>query len=118
MPHTQAPTAGLGLVVRLDGMNPAQVLPALRQRIAAIDSALPLVRRHTDDRHHRRVHRGDAAVVGLTSVFALVAALLASLGIYSLIAYSVAQRSPARSVSASRWVPTDRPWFAWWWVRG
>jgi ABC-type antimicrobial peptide transport system permease subunit len=93
VPHTQAPTAGMGLVVRLDGMNPAQVLPAVRQRIAAIDSALPLV-------HVRPMTDIVTASTGetrlssvLTSVFALVAALLASLGIYSLIAYSVAQRS-------------------------
>ncbi len=93
VPHTQAPTAGMGLVVRLDGMNPAQVLPALRQRIAAIDSALPLVRvRPMTDIVAASTGETRLSSV-LTSVFALVAALLASLGIYSLIAYSVAQRS-------------------------
>jgi len=93
VPHTQAPTAGMGLVVRLDGMNPAQVLPALRQRIAAIDSALPLVRvRPMADIIAASTGETRLSSV-LTSVFALVAALLASLGIYSLIAYSVAQRS-------------------------
>ena len=93
VPHTQAPTAGMGLVVRLDGMNPAQVLPALRQRIAAIDSALPLVRvRPMTDIIAASTGETRLSSV-LTSVFALVAALLASLGIYSLIAYSVAQRS-------------------------
>ena len=93
VPHTQAPTAGMGLVVRLDGMNPAQVLPALRQRIAAIDSALPLVRvRPMTDIVTASTGETRLSSV-LTSVFALVAALLASLGIYSLIAYSVAQRS-------------------------
>ena len=93
VPHTQAPTAGMGLVVRLDGMNPAQVLPALRQRIAAIDSALPLVRvRPMTDIVIASTGETRLSSV-LTSVFALVAALLASLGIYSLIAYSVAQRS-------------------------
>ena len=93
VPHTQAPTAGMGLVVRLDGMNPAQVLPALRQRIAAIDSALPLVRiRPMTDIVSASTGETRLSSV-LTSVFALVAALLASLGIYSLISYSVAQRS-------------------------
>ncbi len=83
----------MGLAVRLEGVSPALVLPALRQRIAAIDPALPLVRvRPMDD--IVRASTGETRLSSvLTTVFALVAALLASVGIYSLIAYSVAQRS-------------------------
>ena len=93
VPHPQAPSAGMGVAVRLDGVSPSIVLPAIRQRMAALDSALPLVR-------VRPMAEIVSASTGetrlssvLTTVFALVAALLASMGIYSLIAYSVAQRS-------------------------
>jgi putative ABC transport system permease protein len=93
VPHTQVPVNSMGIAVRVGELDPARVLPAIRQRIAAIDNALPLV----------RVRSMDAIVEGsagstrmqsvLTSVFALVAALLAAVGVYSLIAYSVAQRT-------------------------
>ena len=93
VPHAQAPTAGMALAMRLEGMNPALVLPAVRQRIAAIDPALPLVRvRPMADIVTASTGETRLSSV-LTTVFAFVAALLASVGIYSLIAYSVAQRS-------------------------
>jgi putative ABC transport system permease protein len=93
VPHAQSPFPGMGVVVRSQGIDPASILPAARQRIGAIDPDLPLIRPQT-----------LAAVVDtsagstrlssvLTSVFALLAALLASVGIYSLIAYSVAERT-------------------------
>jgi putative ABC transport system permease protein len=93
VPHTQAPAAGMALAMRLEGMSPALVLPAVRQRIAAIDSAMPLVRvRPMTDIVTASTGETRLSSV-LTTVFALIAALLASVGIYSLIAYSVAQRS-------------------------
>jgi putative ABC transport system permease protein len=93
LPHAQVPVGAMGFVVRTDGMNPAATMPAIRQRIAEADRDLPLVR-----------VRSMAAIVDasagdtrlssvLTAIFALLAALLASVGIYSLIAYSVAQRT-------------------------
>jgi putative ABC transport system permease protein len=93
VPHAQVPINTMGFAVRLGEMNPALVMPAIRERIAAADAALPLVR-------VRPMNTIVDASTGetrmsslLTSVFALVAALLASVGIYSLIAYSVAQRT-------------------------
>jgi putative ABC transport system permease protein len=83
----------MGVAVRLDGMDPSVALPAIRQRIAVLDAALPLVR----VRAMREIVDASAGETRLSSVlttlFGLVAALLASVGIYSLIAYSVAQRT-------------------------
>ncbi len=82
----------MGLAVRTEG-NPAALLPAVRQRIAAIDPDVPLVRPQP------MVATVEASAGSLrlssllTSGFALVAALLASIGIYSLVSYSVAQRT-------------------------
>jgi len=68
------------------------VLPAIRQRIAAIDPALPLVRVQTLTTVIEEA-AGDSRLSSvLTTVFALLAAVLATVGIYSVISYSVAQR--------------------------
>jgi ABC-type antimicrobial peptide transport system permease subunit len=82
----------MGAVVRVDA-NPASIVPALRQRIAAVDPDLPLTRLQSMETVVEASAGSTRLSSTLTSLFALLAAFLASLGIYSLIAYSVAQRT-------------------------
>jgi predicted permease len=93
VPHAQVPVNGMGIAIRTGELDPGRVLPSVRQRLAAIDASLPLVRVRSMD----TIVEGSAGSTRmqsvLTSVFALVAALLAAVGVYSLIAYSVAQRT-------------------------
>jgi putative ABC transport system permease protein len=93
LPLTQVPSRGMGVVVRTELADPASVLPAIRQRIAAIDPNLPIVRPQTMTAVVDAAAGGTRLSSALTSMFALLAALLASVGIYSLIAYSVAERT-------------------------
>ena len=93
VPHIQAPVNGMGFVMRTQGVDPVSVLPAARQRVAAIDADLPIVRPQTLETVRELASGGTRLSSVLTSVFALLAALLASVGIYSLIAYSVAERT-------------------------
>ena len=92
VPYAQAPFQSVVVALRALG-DPAALLPAARQRVAAIDPDLPIVRPQT------MVNIVDASAGSarlsstLTSVFALLAALLASVGIYSLVSYSVASRT-------------------------
>jgi putative ABC transport system permease protein len=93
VPQVQAPQRSMGFVIRTANPDPATVLPATRQRIAAMDAELPIVRPQTLESVRERSAGGTRLNSVLTSVFALLAALLASVGIYSLIAYSVAERT-------------------------
>jgi putative ABC transport system permease protein len=93
VPHIQAPLTGMGIVVRTQGVDPAAILPAARQRIAAMDPDLPIMRPQTLVTVRDRAAGSTRLQSVLTSVFALLAGLLASVGIYSLIAYSVAART-------------------------
>ena len=93
LPLTQVPSRGMGIVVRTELPDPTSVLPAIRQRIAAIDPNLPIVRPQTMTAVVDAAAGGTRLSSALTSMFALLAALLASVGIYSLIAYSVAERT-------------------------
>lgn len=78
--------------MRAEG-DPRLVLPVVRQRLAAIDPDLPIVRPQTMN----AVVEASAGSLRLSStlsaVFALLAAALATVGIYSLVSYSVAQRT-------------------------
>jgi putative ABC transport system permease protein len=91
-PHAQAPARGLALAVRTGDAPAETVLPAIRRRIAGFDAALPLVRVQTLSTVVE-LAAGDSRLSStLTAIFALLAALLATVGIYSVISYSVAQR--------------------------
>ena len=93
VPYVQAPRRSMGFVVRTHNADPTSVLPAVRQRIAAMNPDLPLVRPQTLAAVREQAAGGTRLSSVLTSVFALLAALLAAVGIYSLIAYSVAERT-------------------------
>ena len=92
LPHSQNPSGGLMLVVRTAG-DPASAAPALRSIVREIDPRIalqgvrPLESLLGDMTAQRRLN------TILLTVFAVVAALLAAVGIYGLIAYSVSQRS-------------------------
>ena len=92
-PFPQAPAGAMSVVVRSDSANPAALLPPIRQRIAQIDGDLAIVKPQTVDAILNASAGGSRLTSVLTTVFAALAALLASVGIYSLIAYSVAQRT-------------------------
>jgi putative ABC transport system permease protein len=92
LPHAQSPDGALMLLVRTTG-DPAGAAPALRAAVRELDPALavqgvqPLASILVEMTAQRRLN------TILLSVFGVVAALLAAVGIYGLIAYSVSQRT-------------------------
>ena len=94
VPYAQSPLNSMGLVVKIGGETRLDgIVPVIRQRLAALDPDLPLIRPQILATALDATTGNTRMVSLLTSVFAFVAALLASIGIYSLIAYSVAQRT-------------------------
>ena len=83
----------MAIVVHTELSDPTSLLPAIRQRIASIDPDLPVVRPRTMETVVEASAGTTRLTSVLTSVFGALAGLLAAVGIYSLIAYSVAQRT-------------------------
>ena len=73
--------------------DPEAIVPALRRVVHAADPALPLVNVRTLQDQIDADLTDARLLVSLTSAFGLLALVLASVGIYGLMAYSVAQRT-------------------------
>jgi hypothetical protein len=93
LPFSQKPLLDPGVAVRTAG-NPDAVRKDVAAAVRSIDPDLPRVNVRTMDEIVRERLASDRRNVALYGGLAAVALLLAALGVYGVMAFSIAQRTP------------------------
>jgi putative ABC transport system permease protein len=91
MPHQQFALPNLSLVVRTAG-DPMAVLSSVRNEVRVLDKDQPIALVQTLDDHISESVLQPRLLTTLLSVFAALGLVLAAVGVYAMMSYSVSQR--------------------------
>ena len=92
LPMLQNYRSGMTLVIRTAG-DPLTMLPRVRDEVGQMDANMALFDEKTLTEHAGVALFAQRLAVKLLSVFGMLALTLAVIGLYSVMAYSVAQRT-------------------------
>jgi predicted permease len=92
-PYVKQPQRMMTFAVRTAG-DPERLAGSIREAVAAVDSSVPLLDFWSQQTQIDLAIRQERLFANLVSGFGLLALLLACLGIYGTLSYSVARRTP------------------------
>ncbi|HEY8188959.1 MAG TPA: ABC transporter permease [Pyrinomonadaceae bacterium] len=91
-PFAQIPSNGMTVILKAAG-DPNQLIAAVRQQVKAIDPDQPIYSIRTMDQIRAESVAPERLNLTLLSIFAGIALVLAIVGIYGVMSYSVTQRT-------------------------
>jgi putative ABC transport system permease protein len=93
VPYPYQPSPFTGLTIRDRGTAPGSITPAVREAGRASDALLPLYNVRTGEENRALGYWEERIIGGMFAIFGGVALLLAWVGIYGVLSYSVVQRT-------------------------
>ncbi len=92
VPHSQNYDGKMTIIARTSG-PPENLAETIRQEVASLDSELPVYGVKTMPKFLDRILSGPKSIAALVTIFGAVALLMATVGLYGVMSYSVAQRT-------------------------
>ncbi|HUE88102.1 MAG TPA: ABC transporter permease [Vicinamibacterales bacterium] len=92
VPYQQSPLRGMAFVIRTTGA-PASSMPAIREAVREVDANVPLMDLTTQMEQIERRYAPERVFAQAYALFGGLALLVASIGLFGLMSYSVTRRT-------------------------